>query len=208
METGMKVALALFAGAVLGAAALFFALESREPNRPDVETVAAASLEAVRAQNRLTVLAGRFTVAVSSRAERLGLSAEKTMIVPATVRYDVDYSKLTHENLRWDAAERTLYVGVPDVELSAPQVDLDRVREYSDGQLLMALGNAREALDRANRAKVDDAVLEEADTAFMRGLARDAARSAVERGFTIPLEAAGIAAKVVVRFEDEAGAAL
>jgi hypothetical protein len=69
----------------------------------------------------------------------------------------------------------------------------------------MALGNAEEVIDAANRAKIRAAVLKEADTGLLRELARSAARTAVERGFALPLAAAGIDARVIVRFPDESG---
>ncbi|MEO0499080.1 MAG: DUF4230 domain-containing protein [Pseudomonadota bacterium] len=201
----MRPALALIVGLVLGAGALWLWDREQPASEPDVDTIAAATLDAVRAQNRLSVFAGSFTVAVTSRAERLGLSAEKTMIVPATVRYEIDYAKLSARDLVWDEATRTLTVDVPPVEISSPEIALDRVREYGEGAVLMTLGNAEEVLDAANRRKVAEAVRREADTPLMRTLARDAARGAVERGFRLPLAAAGVPARVAVRFPDEAG---
>ncbi|MHB9881107.1 DUF4230 domain-containing protein [Pacificimonas sp. ICDLI1SI03] len=201
----MRTLFALLIGLVVGAGALWAVLNQEEDAGPDVQSIAAASLEAVRAQNRLTVFAGRFTVAVTSRAERLGLSAEKTMIVPATVRYEIDYAKLTPADVRWDAETSTMQVNLPAVEISAPEVDLTKVREYGEGRMLMTLGNAEQALDSANRRKVGEAVRQEADTPLMLNLARDAARDAVARGFRLPLEAAGVPARVIVRFPDEVG---
>ncbi|WP_255536292.1 DUF4230 domain-containing protein [Pacificimonas pallii] len=200
----MRALLALVVGLVVGAAALWFVIEDRDTG-PDIETIAAASLEAVRAQNRLTVFAGRFTVAVTSRAERLGFSAEKTMIVPATVRYEIDYAKLRAEDVRWDAATNTMQVDLPPLEISEAEIDLTQVREYGEGSVLMTLGNAEDVLDAANRQKVSAAVRAEAGVPLMLDLARKSARDAVARGFRIPLEAAGISARVNVRFPDEAG---
>lgn len=200
----MKTVLTLLAGLLLGAIAMWFV--DRDNDKPvDAQSIAAASLDAIRAQNKLTVFAGRFTVAVSTRVEKLGLSAEKTLIVPATVRYDIDYSKLGRDDIVWDEGSRVMTVRLPDIRLDEPQVDMANIREYGGGTILMALGNAEEVIDAANRSKIRAAVLKEADTGLLRELARSSARTAVERGFALPLAAAGIDARVIVRFPDESG---
>lgn len=203
-ESRVKTVLTLLAGLLLGALAMWFV--ARDDDKPvDAQSIAAASLDAVRAQNKLTVFAGRFTVAVSTRVEKLGLSAEKTLIVPATVRYDIDYSKLGRDDIVWDEGSRVMTVRLPDIQLDEPQVDMANIREYGGGTILMALGNAEEVIDTANRRKIREAVLKEADTGLLRELARSSARTAVERGFALPLAAAGIDARVIVRFPDESG---
>jgi len=197
--------LALLAGLVLGAVAV---THLRTAGEPDVGTIAQANLEAVQAQNRLTAFAARFTVAVTSEVQRLGLSSRKTMIVPGLVRYELDWAKLRPADLAWNAAARTLTVDLPPIEISEPAVDLARIQEYEDGRLLMALGNAERALDAANRAKLREALLKEARAPILQRLARDATRAAVERTFELPLAAAGVDADVVVRFRDEVGQAM
>jgi hypothetical protein len=197
--------LALVAGIALGALAV---MQWRGAPETDVSTIAQANLQAVQVQNRLTAFAARFTVAVTSEAERLGLSARKTMIVPGLVRYELDWAKVRPEDLRWDPGARRLQVTLPPVEVSEPAVDLAKLQEYEDGRLLMALGNAERALDAANRAKLRQALQNEARAPTLIKLARDATRAAVERTFELPLTAAGVDADVVVRFRDEAGQAM
>lgn len=199
------VVLALVIGLALGALAVG---QWRGEREIDVTSIARANLEAVQAQNRLTAFAARFTVAVTSEAQRLGLSARKTMIVPGLVRYELDWAKVQASDLTWDAAARRLSVTLPPVEISEPAVDLARIQEYEDGRLLMALGNAERTLDAANRAKLREALLKEARAPTLVKLARDATRAAVERTFELPLTAAGVDADVVVRFRDEAAQAM
>lgn len=196
---------ALVIGLVLGALAVS---KWRSEPDTDVTSIAAASLEAVQAQNRLTAFAARFTVAVTSEAQRLGLSARKTMIVPGLVRYELDWAKVQASDLAWDVGARRLSVTLPPVEISEPAVDMARIQEYEDGRLLMALGNAERRLDVANRAKLREALLKEARAPTLVKLARDATRAAVERTFELPLTAAGVDADVVVRFRDEAAQAM
>ena len=206
---GMKriglAGIALLVGLALGALAV---VQWRSEPETDVASIAQANLQAVQAQNRLTAFAARFTVAVTSEAQRLGLSARKTIIVPGLVRYELDWTKLQPQDLVWDAQARRLQVTLPPIEVSEPAVDLSKLQEYEDGRLLMALGNAERVLDAANRAKLREALQNEARAPTLIKLARDATRAAVERTFELPLTAAGVDADVVVRFRDEAGQAM
>lgn len=195
----------LVIGLLLGIGGMWLVERQSAKEEPTAESVAAASLDAIRAQNRLTVFAGRFTVAVTTRVEKLGLAAEKTLIVPATVRYDIDYSKLRRDDLAWDAGAKTLTVRLPQIEIAEPQVDLAGIREYAGGTFLLAISDAEAVIDKANRTKIRAAVMKEADTSVLRDLARASARTAVGRGFALPLEASGIDARVIVRFPDETG---
>ena len=53
---------------------------------PDPETIVSASLESLREQNVLVPFTARFVAGPTSRVERLGLTAQKTLSVPGTVR--------------------------------------------------------------------------------------------------------------------------
>ncbi|WBY07805.1 DUF4230 domain-containing protein [Sphingomonas sp. 7/4-4] len=100
---------------------------------PDPITVAQASLQGLREQNRLSTFAARYVAVVTSKQSRLGLSAEKTLIMPGMVRYEVDLAKLQQKSLSWDAANKRLTILLPPLEVIGPDVDLDGIREYSEG---------------------------------------------------------------------------
>lgn len=170
---------------------------------PDPTTIASASLEGLREQNRLSAFAARFVAVVTSRQSQLGLSAEKTLIMPGLVRYEVNMGKLTQRDVTWDATTRTLGVRLPPVEVDGPQVDLAAIREYGTGGVLTALTDVEKRLDFANRQAGQAELVRQARDATPMKLARDATRGAVERSFAMPLRAAGVDAKVVVRFADE-----
>ena len=175
---------------------------------PDPKTIASSSLESMRAQNRLNVFAARYVSVVSSSVSRMGFSAEQTLILPGDVRYEVDLSKLRQEDVRWDDATRTLSVRIPDLEVAGPEVDLASAREYGSGGVLAALTNAETRLDQANRARAVSDLRKQAMAEVPMRLARDAARQAIERSFSMPLKAAGFEdAKVVARFAAEEDAA-
>jgi hypothetical protein len=171
---------------------------------PDPQTIASSSLESMRAQNRLVAFVARYVSVTSSRQSRFGLSAERTLILPGDVRYEVDLAKLQPEDVRWDKATNTLHVRLPDIEIAGPEVDLAASREYGEGGLLTALTNAEGVLDKANQAGAVADLRKQAMAEVPMRLARDAARSAIERSFAMPLKAAGIGdARVVARFASE-----
>jgi hypothetical protein len=171
---------------------------------PKPETIATASLESMRAQNRLVAFVARYVSVTSSRTTRFGLSAERTLILPGDVRYELDLSKLQPSDVSWDASSQTLRVKLPEVEIAGPDVDLNAAREYGAGGVLSALTNAEQGLDQANRSRAVQDLRKQASAEVPMRLARQAARAAVERSFAMPLQAAGFTnAKVVARFPTE-----
>lgn len=201
---GLLVALALVIGLVAGGALrvgnwLF-------GGGPDPETVASSALESMRAQNRLVPFVARYVSVVTSRQERLGglVSAERTLVLPGDVRYELDLSKLEAGDVSWDAESKTLEVLLPDIEIAGPEVDLASAREYGEGGVLTAVTDAENVLDRANRRRAVADLRKQASGAMPMGLAREAGRRAVERTFVLPLRAAGYGdARVVAYYPGE-----
>jgi hypothetical protein len=173
---------------------------------PNPKTIANASLQSMRAENRLTVFAARYVSVVSSQEDRLGglVSSERTLILPGDVRYELDLSKLQNGDVSWDGSTRTLSVKLPEIEVAGPDVDINAVREYGGGGVLSALTNANQQLDAANRQRAVGDLRKQATAAVPMQLAHQAARVAVERSFAMPLVAAGFKdVKVVARFPTE-----
>ena len=129
---------ALVLGLLIGVAAV----ADRIFGAPDPKTIATSSLESMRAQNRLIVFAARYVSVTSSRQSRLGFSAERTLILPGDVRYEVDLSKLQPNDVQWDAGSETLRVRLPDIEIAGPEVNLAAAREYGENGVLAAVTNA------------------------------------------------------------------
>jgi hypothetical protein len=200
----VRVAMAvLFAAILIGGLALGALTISRSIRGPDPESIASASLQSVREQARLTAFAARFVAAVTSSQERFGLTAQKTLIMPGMVRYEIDLAKIGDGDLEWDEAYKRLTVTIPAIEVSRPEIQLSELQEYDSGGLLMRFTNAEERLDAANRRRAEEELARQARQALPLRLARDAARHAIERSFAMPLKAAGIDAQVSVRFADE-----
>ncbi len=168
---------------------------------PAIETIVASSLQSLHEQNRLSAFAARFVTVVTSAKDRYGLHAEKTLIMPAMVRYEVDLAKLKQKDLSWDASAKSLSIHLPPVELAGPEFALDAVKEYESGAVLLTLTDVEKLLDTANRAKAQSDILTQAKAEPMLRLARDATSRAVERSFALPLHSAGIEAKVTADFQ-------
>jgi len=173
---------------------------------PNPKTIASASLESMRAQNRLVAFVARYVSVVSSEQQRLGglVSSERTLILPGDVRYELDLSKLQPDDVAWDGSSHTLSVKLPEVEIAGPDVDMNAIREYGGNGVLSALTNANQQLDQTNRARAVSDLRKQATAEMPMRLARQAARQAVERSFAMPLLAAGFKdVKVVARFPTE-----
>lgn len=193
------------ASLLLGALVGYLLRPSAAAPAPDPMAIANSTLLSVRDEGRLTVFAARFVAIASAEERRLGLTARKTLIMPGTVRYGVDLARLRRQNLAWDADTRTLTVTLPPLEISGPDIDLNQVRETSEGGLVMALTDAERTLDQAVRRSAQEELMRQARDRIPVGQARNAAMRAVARSFAMPLRAAGIDASVAVRFVDPAG---
>src|SRR3546814_11863767 len=76
-------------------------------------------------QNVLVPFTARYVAVVTSTQSRLGLSAKKTLIMPGTVRYELDLGKLKQSDLEWDAATSALTVTLPPLRLEGPEIELE-----------------------------------------------------------------------------------
>jgi hypothetical protein len=143
---------------------------------------------------------------VSTSQQRLGglVRSERTLILPGDVRYELDLSKLQPGDVKWEASTQTLRVQLPEIEIAGPDVDLNAIREYGGGGVLSALTDTNQQLDQANRARAVADLRKQAMGDVPMRLAHQAARSAIERSFAMPLAAAGFdKVKVVARFPTE-----
>ena len=203
ISSGRMIArLLLLAAAMLFALGTWWAVSAwrdwREGTAP--QTVVAASLQGLQEQNVLVPFTARYVAVVTSTQNRLGLEAKKTLIMPGTVRYEVDLAKLKPADLDWNAATNALTVTLPPLRLAGPEIDIDAISEYRDGLILLTLTDAEQALDAAHRKAGQAELIKQARGDTPMRLAENAARTAIEQSFAMPLKAAGIDAKVTARF--------
>jgi len=194
------IVVALILGILLGVTT---GLADRIFGGSNPETIATASLQSMRAENRLTVFAARYVSVVTSQVQKLGglVSAQRTLILPGDVRYELDMSKLQPKDVAWDGSSKTLTVQLPEVEVAGPDIDINAVKEYGGGGVLSALTDTNQQLDQNNRARAVADLRKQATADVPMQLARQSARTAVERSFAMPLLAAGFRdVKVIARF--------
>ena len=207
MDPGLKRPLlvaipivALLAGLLIGG--LF-----RQPAplpAPDPQAIAATALLSIREQGRITPYAARFVAIASARSGGL-IEAERRLIVPGDVDYEVDLARLDQNRIAWDAATTTLTVTLPPIEVDGPRIDWAQARASGDGGILVALAGGDSELDAANRQRAQSDLLRQAREEAPIRIARDAAMRLVARAFAMALRTAGIDASVAVRFVDPAG---
>jgi len=197
----LMVAVALLLGVIVGTTT---GIADRLFGGPNPKTIASASLESMRAQNRLIAFVARYVSVTTTEKSRFGLSTKRTLILPGDVRYELDLSKLQASDVAWDKATNTLRIQLPEVEIAGPDVDLAAAQEYGQGGILSALTNANQQLDSANRAKAVADLRKQAQGAVQMRLAHQAVRAAIERSFGMPLVAAGYKdVRVIARFPTE-----
>ena len=114
-------------------------------------------------------------------------------------------AKLTEDDVRWDAANQTLSIRIPPIEVAPPQIDLKSIQEYGDSGILRTLTDADDVLDAANRSKGQAELVRQAQGPVPMRLARDAFKRAIAQNFQAPLRAVGLEAKVETYFADELG---
>ncbi|HEU5068577.1 MAG TPA: DUF4230 domain-containing protein [Sphingomicrobium sp.] len=196
----LGIVVALVVGVVLGISAGL----ADKIFGPNAKTIATSSLQAMRAENRLIAFEARYVSVVTTDKSSFGLSAERTLILPGDVRYELDLAALSPRDLSWDSDSKTLSVKLPEIEIAGPDVDLAHAREYGSSGLLGVFTDARTQLDEANRAKAVADLRQQAQAPVPMRLAREAARQDIERSFALPLAAAGFKdVKVVARFPED-----
>ncbi|MET0269454.1 MAG: DUF4230 domain-containing protein [Sphingomonas sp.] len=173
--------------------------------RPDGEAVArivGARLDRM-GDLRVSRLSG--TVQGVSADQRVGglLRSTRVMKAPFEVSYYVDLATLDPGDFLWDEQGRTLIVEVPDVRPGPVNVDEARATLDRTSGLFVTRAAMTDLQRAASASAVKEATDEAASPARME-TARRNARVAVADLFAQPLRAAGLRAKVRVRFAGEA----
>lgn len=172
------------------------------PNgRQDPSGIGAVALEK---QNRLVVLKARLsTVTVTTDKRWFGLlKSVQIAVIPATVDYSLDLSKVGKDRLTWSAKNNTLNVQLPSVQVGRPNLDVERARYFREGTWIT--GDAQEELYKKNAEAARRQAIDAAGSSAYVTFAQSAAKDAVRQNLAIPLQVAGFGdVKVAVRFDGE-----
>ncbi|MGQ5700814.1 DUF4230 domain-containing protein [Sandaracinobacteroides sp. A072] len=190
-------AIALLAGLLLLAAGPDRRREACEAvglcRKPDLM---GAMLHSVQRQQKLVVLTARLSLPVTSaRDTTVGpitvATTRQTVILPATLNYVVDLSRLTEADLDWDAEARILRVRRPEIDVLPPTIDWAQAQTYQDKGWATVVTSVSENLQRDNAGKAPDLFLRQGRAPEMLALADKAADAALAMAFRMPLLAAG-----------------
>jgi hypothetical protein len=164
------------------------------------EAVFGAMVTAFQKQNSLNVFRAQVPVFVQSREDGwLGLDREQFGVVPASVDYKLDMSKMTADDFDWDPERRVMIIELPPVVPAEPSLDARRAKFVNKGVLMGSDSALRLMQQNMERAHVQAA--KEARNPQLMELARAAAREMVARNYALPLRAAGFdGATVEARF--------
>ena len=197
------VAIALVAALVVGALLLWQDYEQKRQR----EAALGAMVTAFQKQNSLSVFRAQVPTFVHNKEERLFglLTAEQVGVIPATIEYRLDLSKLEPGSFEWDPDAQTMEVTIPPLTVTEPSLDARRAQLVNRG--ILVSGDAAMNLMQKNLGTARQTAIRESRNPEMVALARSAAREMMTQNVALPLRAAGYEnARVTVRFADEPGA--
>lgn len=167
----------------------------------------ASAMLAFEKQNSLTVFSSRFEVVAESVDKRgvLGvdlLESRQAAVIPATVEYRLDLSRMDRDRFEWDEASDTLDVILPALKISRPNLDEGSQTTFTEGTYVSR--DASSDLARNNSRQAERKAAEFAKNPQVIAMARSAAKEAVRQNLAIPLQVAGYEGITVnVRFDGE-----
>lgn len=153
-----------------------------------------SAMLAFEKQNSLTVFSSRFEVVAESIDTRgvMGidlLESRQATIIPATIEYRLDLSRIDQDRLSWDANTETLDVTLPVLKISRPNLDEAQQRVFTEGAFVTRGASAD--LSRSNSQIAERKAAAFAKNPEVLALARAAAKEAVRQNLAIPLQVAG-----------------
>ena len=175
--------------------------------RPNAGDPLGTTVTALSKQNKLVVFSAQVVAVVNSTDSRaLGLlQSQQTAIIPGQVEYYVDLSKLTRDDVTWNADTQNLTITLPPLMIGAPNLSENRAQYYRKGILIT--DGASDALYRGNSQAAMQEARKQANNPFLVRLASTAAKEAVSQNLTVPFQAAGYEnVKVAARFANEGAA--
>jgi len=169
------------------------------------QDVVATLVTSVQKMNDLTVFGAQLYSIVRTHHDGLidALDTSTNVIVPGSVRYVVNLSRLTRANFNWDAKTRVLVVVVPDPLPTEVNIDGARALVLVDG-VDLASGDDRERILQKSLSVARSDISRKAREPLLMRSAKEAGRTALQANFAAPLVAAGLQPTVTVRFASEA----
>jgi len=166
----------------------------------DTKKVLSATIESLRSESRLVSYSyvGNQNVSIE-RDKWIIFSGNQQLIVPATVSYFIDLSKLTDTSATFDETTNTVMVTLPRLMLTV-EFDPRRATTINDG-LLTLNDEVVQELTKINYDTARKSAIKQGQQAELVQSAKDRTKENIERLFRLPLQAVGKAGvKVIVSF--------
>lgn len=159
--------------------------------RTDTKRVLSATVESLRAENKLLVYSYKGFASVSvERDGPLFLDGRQDLIVPAQVGYYVDLSAFTMESVSYDERAKLLTVSLPKLVMGDVAFEPEGARTINGGPLTFDQEEV-DQLTKLNYAIARRAFTKQAQGATLVRAAKWRAKENVERTFALPLKVAG-----------------
>lgn len=199
---GLALTAALIAATVLGYRYFNqnYTVSKDERGRAQAQVVAAT----LYGRNDLRVSRLSGTVQGVGQASRLWgwLTASQVVKAPFTVDYFIPLGRLRLRDFRWDAEREVMFVDAPEPVPERANIDLANTTLNQTRGVFVTRGAMAE-MSRQVSASAAQVAAERASAPENRDKSRAHARAALERLIGGSLRAAGLDARVEVRFPDE-----
>ncbi len=163
--------------------------------------VLAATVDSLRAENKLLVFSYKGTAKVRAEIDGLFFNGEQNLIVPAGVNYYLDLSQLTLADVVFDEKAKLVRVKLPQLQIGDIAFQPENATTENGGLLTFNAGQI-EKLNRVNYKAARRAITKQAQGKALVANAKKQAQASVANYFEIPLRIAGHPdVKVVTSFK-------
>ncbi len=157
----------------------------------DTKRVLSAAVESLRAENKLLVYSYKGSAAVSvERDGLLFLDGRQDLIVPASVSFLIDLSKLSADDVVYDEPAGLVTVALPPLTMGDVAFEPEGARTINGGLLTFSSDQVDE-LTRLNYASARRAIIKQAQGPALVDAAKRQAAKNVARQFRLALTVAG-----------------
>ena len=168
----------------------------------DTKRILSATIESLKSESRLVSYSyvGTQNVSIDRSYWRL-FNGQQQLIVPATVSYFIDLSKLNESSATFDKSTNTVNVTVPKLMLT---VEFDPRKATIINSGMPTVSDAVvQSLTKLNYDTARKSAIKQGQQAELVKSAQNRTKENIERLFRVPLNAAGMTSvKVIASFSD------
>ena len=212
MNKPSRISLPLLMGSSLAAFGLGSVVAPKNPLDREVKAtgltststtqVLSATVESLKGQNKLLVFSYKGTATVTAKNTELWLfEGRQNLIVPAVVNYYLDLSELSLADVSFDEKAKLVRVKLPQLQIGDIAFQPESATTQNGG-LLTFSDEQVEELRKLNYKTARRAMVQQAQSKTLVGLAKRQAQTNIASYFEIPLRIVGQPdVKVVATFK-------